>query len=99
MLCTVGNALANSVESDHGCTPRVYFDNVTLTSHNVTLMSHKPFKYNNSFDYIEIKGCNIPHDPINEFYIVRFFQSNIAKSDTISITLSYKDKLQIEIRL
>ena len=36
----------NSVESDHGCTPRTYFDNVgdnvTLTLYNVTLMSQKP---------------------------------------------------------
>ena len=38
--------LGNSVESDHGCTSRIYFDNVddnvTLTLYNVTLASHKP---------------------------------------------------------
>ena len=28
---------SNSVESDLGCTSRIYFDNVTLTLHNVTL--------------------------------------------------------------
>ena len=36
----------NSVESDHGCTSRIYFvsagDNVTLTLYNVTLASQKP---------------------------------------------------------
>ena len=40
----------NSVESDHGCTSRVYFGNagdiVMLTLYNVTLTSHKPFKHN-----------------------------------------------------
>ena len=37
----------NSVESDHGCTSRIYFDKagnkVTLTVCNVTLTSQKPF--------------------------------------------------------
>ena len=36
----------NSVESDHGCTSRIYFDNpgdnVTLTLYNVTRTSQKP---------------------------------------------------------
>ena len=36
----------NSVESDHGCTSRIYFDkagdNVTLTLYNVTITSQKP---------------------------------------------------------
>ena len=36
----------NSVESDHGCISRIYFDNagdnVTLTLYTVTLMSQKP---------------------------------------------------------
>ena len=30
------------MESDDGCTSRIYFDNVTLTLHNVTLASQKP---------------------------------------------------------
>ena len=38
--------LPNSVESDHGSTSRIYFDNtgdkVTLTLYNVALMSWKP---------------------------------------------------------
>ena len=36
----------NTVESDHGCTSRIYFgnagNNVTLTLYNVTLTSQKP---------------------------------------------------------
>ena len=36
----------NSVESDHGCTSRIYFDkagdNVTLTLYKVLLTSQKP---------------------------------------------------------
>ena len=40
----------NSVESDLGCTSRVYFDNVTLTLHNVTLTSKKPYEHNNKCD-------------------------------------------------
>ena len=36
----------NSVESDHGCTSGIYFDNagdyVTLVLYNVTLTSQKP---------------------------------------------------------
>ena len=35
----IETALANSVESDLGCTSMVYFDNVTLTS-------QKPCQYN-----------------------------------------------------
>ena len=49
ILMTIRTALANSVksvESDHGCTSRIYFynadDNVTLTLFNVTLTSQKP---------------------------------------------------------
>ena len=43
---TVGTASANSMESDYGCTSRVYFDNVTLTS-------QKPRQYNNKLDCSE----------------------------------------------
>ena len=36
----------NSMESDHGCTSRIYFDNVgdnvTLSLYNVTLTQQKP---------------------------------------------------------
>ena len=36
----------NFVKSDLVCTSRVYFDNVTLVLHNMTLTSQKPCKYN-----------------------------------------------------
>ena len=35
---------ANSVESDLGCTSRIYFDNVTLTLYNMTLPSQNHAK-------------------------------------------------------
>ena len=35
----LGTASANSMESDLGCTSSIYFNNVTLTLHNVTLTS------------------------------------------------------------
>ena len=46
-LMSIGTASANSEESDHRCTKRIYFDNdnagdsVTLMLYNVTLMSQK----------------------------------------------------------
>ena len=46
----VGTASVNFVESDLGCTARIYFDNVTLTLHNIILTSHQPYKYNNQCD-------------------------------------------------
>ena len=52
---------ANSVKSDLGCTSRLYFDNVTLTSHNVTLTSQKPCQYNNKLERLTIQ-----QDSINE---------------------------------
>ena len=33
--CSIGTASVNSVELDLGCTSRIYFDNVTLTLHNM----------------------------------------------------------------
>ena len=45
----IGTALAipwNSMESDLGCTFRIYFDNVTLMLHNMTLMSQKTWQHN-----------------------------------------------------
>ena len=47
----------------------VYFHNVTLTSHYVTLMSQKPCQYNKKFDCRETNGYNIPQDAINEVYV------------------------------
>ena len=43
----------NSVESDTGCTSRIYFDIVTLSLYNVTPTSQKPCKYNNKLDCSE----------------------------------------------
>ena len=44
----------NSVESDHGCISRIYFDNaadnVMLTLYNMTLTSQKPCLHNNKCD-------------------------------------------------
>ena len=45
----------NSMESDLGCTLRIYFDNVTLSSHNVTLTSQKPCQHNNKCDCSKTK--------------------------------------------
>ena len=45
-----GPIIWNSVESDPGCTSRLYFENVTLTLHNVTLASQKPCQHNNKCD-------------------------------------------------
>ena len=48
----IGSASASSVESYLGRSPRIYFDNVTLTLHrycNVTLASLKPCQHNNKW--------------------------------------------------
>ena len=65
-LHSIETATANSVESDLGCTSRVYFDNVTMTLHNVTRASHNPCQYINKFDCSETNGYNIPQYAINE---------------------------------
>ena len=49
-LHPIGTASANSVESDLGSTSRIYFDNVSLTLHNMTLKSLKPCQHNNKCD-------------------------------------------------
>ena len=46
-----------SVESDLGCTLRIYFDNVMLTLHNVTLTSQKPCQHNNRCDCSKTNRC------------------------------------------
>ena len=49
----VRTAMANfpySLESDLGCSSRIYFDNVTMMLHNVTLTSQKPCKHNTKCD-------------------------------------------------
>ena len=46
----------NPVESDLRCTSRIYFDNMTLTSHNVMLTSQKPCQHNNKCDCSKTNG-------------------------------------------
>ena len=52
----------NSVESEHGCTSRIYFDNagdnVTLTLYNVTLTTQKPCLHNNKCDCSKTNSLN-----------------------------------------
>ena len=52
----------NAVESDHGCTSRIHFDNagdnMTLTLYNVTLTSRKPSLHNNKCDCNKTNGLN-----------------------------------------
>ena len=45
----------NSVESDRGCTSRIYFDNA---GDNVTLTSQKPCQHNNKCDCSKTNGLN-----------------------------------------
>ena len=49
----IGTASANSVESDLGCTLRIYFDTVTLMLHNVTLTLQTHAKLNNKCECME----------------------------------------------
>ena len=52
----------NSVESDNGCTSKIYFDNagdnVTLTLYNATLTLQKPCLHNNKCDCSKTNGLN-----------------------------------------
>ena len=78
-IAQIGTTSANSIESDLGCASRVFFDNVTLTSHNVTLTSQKPRQYNNKYDCSETNSYNIPHDAINES--IKYRYSDILLKD------------------
>ena len=51
-----GSELPDSVESDLGCTSRIYIDFVTLTLHNMTLKSQKPCQDNNKRDCSKTNG-------------------------------------------
>ena len=57
----IRTASANSEETDLGCTSRVYF-------HNVTLTSQKPCQYNNKFNCSETNGHNLPQEAIQVFF-------------------------------
>ena len=48
----------NSVESGLGCILRIYLDKVTLTLHNIMLMSQKPCQHNNKCEYSKTNGLN-----------------------------------------
>ena len=52
----------NTVESDHRCISRIYFDNaddnVTLTLYNVTLTSQKPCLHNNKCNCSKTNGLD-----------------------------------------
>ena len=50
-LVSIGTASANSVESDLGCTSRIYFANVTLAS-------QKPYQHNSKLECSETNGYN-----------------------------------------
>ena len=50
---SIRTASANSVESDHGCTSRIYFDKA---GDNVTLTSQKPCNHNNKCDRSKTNG-------------------------------------------
>ena len=63
----IGTVSANSVELDLGCTSIIYFDNVTLTLHNVTLRSQKPCQHSK---------CAAKQTVINEVHVVVFFQNS-----------------------
>ena len=68
VICVLSNLAsillrqANSAESDHECTSRIFFDNagenVTLTLYNVTLASQKPYLHNNKCDCSKTNGLN-----------------------------------------
>ena len=50
----IGTASANLVESDLGCTLRIYFDKVTLMLHNMMLTSQKLCQHNKKCDFNKI---------------------------------------------
>ena len=56
VVISIGTVSAHSVESDLGCTSRIYFDNVTLMLHNMTLTSQKPCQHNNKCDCSKTNG-------------------------------------------
>ena len=63
----VGTASTNAVESDLRCTSSIYFDNVTLSLHNVTLTVQLG-QYNNKFNCSETNGYNIPQMKFQVFF-------------------------------
>ena len=83
-VSSIGTDSANSVESELGCTSRVYFDNVMLPSHTVTLTSQKLCQYSDKFDCSETNGYSITQDAINEVYVfsIKYHYCNILLKKT-----------------
>ena len=77
----------NSVESDLGCTSSNYFDNVTLTIHNVTLTSQKLCQYNNKSDCSETNRYNSPQNAINEVKV--FLRRPKGRRSNIALYLQF----------
>ena len=71
----------NYMESDLGCTSRIYFDNVTLTVYNVTLTSQTPCQCNNKFDCSETNGYNIPQYDI---FSIKYLYSDILLNKNLN---------------
>ena len=83
--CPIGTGSANPVESDLGCTARVYFDTVRPTS----------CKCNNKFDCRETNGYNIPQYTIitNFIYSVgRIMDLNRADPNATKLKKKKKKK-------
>ena len=74
----IRTASANSEETDLGCTSRVYF-------HNVTLTSQKPCQYNNKFNCSETNGHNLPQEAIQVFF---HYSDILMEKNTINFIYS-----------
>ena len=63
------------------------FNNVTLTSHNMTLKSEKPCQYINKFYFSQTNGYNISQDYINKVYVCFSFNKNIAINEVYVVVV------------
>ena len=81
----------NSVESDHGCTSRFYFDNadgnMKLTLYNVTLTSQKPCYHNNKCDCSKTNGLNEVNDFLNKISLKQYFIEKTLTPFTLLINI------------
>ena len=75
LINSIRTASANSMESDLGCTSRIYFDNVTLMLLNVALASKKPFKHNKKCDCSRTNGY--------KWFFVGFFSIKYRYSEIL----------------
>ena len=67
-FCFSRDCLGQFCGSDLRCTLRIYFDNVTLTLHNVTLMRQKPCQHNNKCDNSKTNSYKWSLGLFNKFY-------------------------------